>query len=325
MRFRSFTRVRPMPVPPKYQFQLARGCDALAYTHNLTGMADAANERMIKGSFRRMDITKYREEPNTSEGAEPGTTRLVEEVDSINVPDVKPTEYTKIFMQRNPPGAMPGCTTMMNSDPSMGGKVISETATFYEMCERLDKIIDWLPQDFCYKPDRKENKPCIYVSAHGIDLDDHEAFMDPEKRPGGKNPVNPKHPVMNVQLADEQERPKISKNAFMYLQSPRITELKLAPFVDHKTKFMLFLELAAPNGESWVVGVRRTFIEKVLRSYKEYATGTDQQHYYHKMPDALAKLLDGTRATVVIQSAKTAEMMYNTCGIVFANGDHMTG
>ncbi len=73
---------------------------------------------------------------------------------------------------------MPGCTTTTNSDPSMGGQPIRNTAAFYEMCERIEGSLERLPQDFGYDPDRAENKPPIYLSVQGIDLDDHKTFMD---------------------------------------------------------------------------------------------------------------------------------------------------
>ncbi len=53
--------------------------------------------------------------------------------------------------------------------------------------------------------------------------------------------------------------------------------------------------------------------------------GKDPRHYYHKMPSALAKLIDGTRAMVVMQGAKTAEMIYNTTGWLPLDGKAMTG
>ncbi len=70
---------------------------------------------------------------------------------------------------------------MTNGDPSIGGNVIRGTASFYEMCERISVSLDFLPQDFGYDPDQAENKSAIYVSVMGIDLDDHEAFMDDAK------------------------------------------------------------------------------------------------------------------------------------------------
>ncbi len=42
------------------------------------------------------------------------------------------------------------------------------------------------------------------------------------------------------------------------------------------------------------------------------------------MPGALTKLLDGTRATVVMQGAKMAEMIYNTTGWLLFDGEAMT-
>ncbi len=168
-------------------------------------MADAANECLIPGHYRRMDITKFKEEPNEAEGAAPGEKLLIEEIASINVPEVKLHEYAMMYMQRNPPGVMPGCTTTTNGDPSLGGKVIRGTAPFYDACKCISASLDFLPQDFGYDPDQVDNKPAIYVSVLGIDLDDHEAFMDDSKRPGGRDEVKPKHPAMNVELAEGQE------------------------------------------------------------------------------------------------------------------------
>ncbi len=136
-----------MPVPSQYQPVLDRLSDQAAYAWNPTGTADAANERIITGSYRRMDITKFKEELNQAEDAPPGAKLLVQEIDSINIPDVKLIEFATMYMQRNPPGAMPGCTTTTNGDPSMGGKVISGTAAFYEMCGHIEVSLDFLPQD----------------------------------------------------------------------------------------------------------------------------------------------------------------------------------
>ncbi len=75
-----------------------------------------------------------------------------------------------------------------------------------------------MPQDFGYNPDQADNKLAIYVSVLGIDLDDHEVFMDDDKWPGGTHPVKLKHPVMNMELSEGQKRPEIPDNAFIYLQ-----------------------------------------------------------------------------------------------------------
>ncbi len=115
--------------------------------------ADAANECIIDRHFRRMDIVQFKEEPNQAEGAAPGEKLLIEEVISINVPKLKPYEYSVMYMQRNPPGAMPGCTTTTNGDPSRGGNVIRGNAPFYEALERIKVSLDFLPQDFGYNPD----------------------------------------------------------------------------------------------------------------------------------------------------------------------------
>ncbi len=170
------------------------------------GTADAVNECFIPGRFRRMDIMKFKEEQNEAEGAAPGEKLLIKEVTSINVPKLKPYEYSVMYMQRNPPGAMPGCTTITNGDPSLGGNVIRGTAPFYDTLECISASLDFLSQDFSYNPDRVDNKPDIYVSVLGIDLDDHEAFMDENKRPEGVTSVKSKHLAMNIELVGSQKR-----------------------------------------------------------------------------------------------------------------------
>ncbi len=80
----------------------------MSYTRNPMGMADDANECFIPGRFRRMDIVKFKEELNEAEGAVPGEKLLIKEVASINDPELKPCEYSVMYMQRNLPGAMPG-------------------------------------------------------------------------------------------------------------------------------------------------------------------------------------------------------------------------
>ncbi len=132
-----------------------------------------------------MDIVQFKEQLNEAEGAVPGEKLLIEEVISINVPELKPYKYLVMYMQRNPPGAMPGCTTTTNGDPSLGGNVI---LLFGRLCHSMQHSNAskraWTfccrPGlfDFGYDPDRADNKPVIYVSVHGIDLDDHEAFME---------------------------------------------------------------------------------------------------------------------------------------------------
>ncbi len=137
--------------------------------------------------------------------------------------------------------------------------------------------------------------------------------------------MKPKHPAMNVQLGEGQRRPRISENAFIYLDSQRQYELKLLPFADFQTEFMLCLNLAIPNGESFNICCRMTFEGSAPTSYKDFVKGQDPRHYYHRMPMALAKLLDGTRAMVVVQNAKTLRMMYNTSGWTLSNAEAMTG
>ncbi|MCP4606308.1 MAG: hypothetical protein GY847_38325, partial [Proteobacteria bacterium] len=137
--------------------------------------------------------------------------------------------------------------------------------------------------------------------------------------------MKPKHPAMNIQLAEGQQRPTIPNNAFIYLTRRRLYKLKFLPFADFQTQFMLYLNLALVNGESWNICCHSTFDGEAPESYKKFVKGQYPRHYYHRMPQALAKLLDGMRATVVVQSAKTLRMMYNTSGWVPANAEAMTG
>ncbi|MCP4605157.1 MAG: hypothetical protein GY847_32330, partial [Proteobacteria bacterium] len=128
-----------------------------------------------------------------------------------------------------------------------------------------------------------------------------------------------------IPLDRGQTRPAILENAFIYLSTRHLRELKLLPFADFQTEFMLYLNIALENGESWNICCHSTFEGDVPDSYKEYAKGTDPRHYYLRMPTKLAKLLDGTRVTVVVQIAKTLRMIYNMCGIFPINGESMTG
>ncbi len=111
---------------------------------------------------------------------------------------------------------------------------------------------------------------------------------------------------MNIPLAEGQTRPTIPENAFLYLSPKRLRELKLLPFADFQTEFMLYLNIALENGESFTICCRSTFDGDAPASYKDFVEGRDPRHYYLRMPTKLAKLLDGTRATVVVQSAKTS-------------------
>ncbi len=70
----------------------------MAYMRNPTGTADAMNECFIEGRFRRMDIVQFKEELNEAKGAAPGEKLLIEEVASINIPELKPYEYSVMYM-----------------------------------------------------------------------------------------------------------------------------------------------------------------------------------------------------------------------------------
>ncbi len=74
-----------------------------------------------------------------------------------------------------------------------------------------------------------------------------------------------------------------------------------------------------------MICMQSCFGEKLPKYFKDYARGRDPTHYYHQMPANLAQLLDGTQATVVMQGAKMAEMIYNTTGWLPLGGKCMTG
>ncbi len=95
-------------------------------------------------------------------------------------------------------------------------------------------------------------------------------------------------------------------------------------FIVDSCSFDRTVDIALENGESWNICCRSTFEGDAPDSYKDYAKGTDPRHYYLRMPTKLAKLLDGMRATIVVQSAKTLRMIYNTCGMFAMNGESMT-
>ncbi len=86
---------------------------------------------------------------------------------------------------------------------------------------------------------------------------------------------------MNVQLAKGQTQPEIPENAYIYLACRRLYELKFLPFADWKTRFMLYLNLALANGESFTICCRSTFDGDVLKLFKDFVRGQDPRHYYH--------------------------------------------
>ncbi len=88
-----------MPVPEQYLPRLDRFSDQAAYVRNPMGMADAVNERIISDCHRRIDITKFKEEPDWTERAAPGAKLLIREIASINIPKVEPHEFAVMFMQ----------------------------------------------------------------------------------------------------------------------------------------------------------------------------------------------------------------------------------
>ncbi len=49
--------------------------------------------------FRRIDITKFKEELDQTEGAAPGAKLLIREIASMKVPKVEPQEYATMYMQ----------------------------------------------------------------------------------------------------------------------------------------------------------------------------------------------------------------------------------
>ncbi len=200
--YQSWARSRPTLVPESHSAKVYRQVDRVMYARNLTGTADVALECFIEGLRKGMNLVQFTEEDNKKAGAAPREKLLIEQVVSTSVPELKPYEFSTIFMQRNGPGAMPGCKT--TTDQSLGGGVIKGTAQFYKAVACLSASIDFLPQDFGFDPNHKEHKPAIYLIVKGIDLDDHKEFMDDEKRPGGSNLVHSKHPVMTAPLGEGQ-------------------------------------------------------------------------------------------------------------------------
>ncbi len=81
------------------------------------------------------------------------------------------------------------------------------------------------------------------------------------------------------------------------------------PWADFKLRFGLYLTLGLPDGEAYVLCMRSLFnLKGVLVSFSGFAEGVDRTHYYHRMPIELVRLLDGTRAKLVFQSAKSIEI-----------------
>ncbi len=88
----------------------------------------------------------------------------------------------------------------------------------------------------------------------------------------------------------------------------------MVPWADFKTRFALYLNLVIETGESHTICMRSCNDEKLPKYFKDYARGCNPTHYYHRMP-----------ASVVMQGAKTAEMIYNTTGWLPLGGACMTG
>ncbi len=53
--------------------------------------------------------------------------------------------------------------------------------------------------------------------------------------------------------------------------------------------------------------------------------GADRTHYFCRVPDELVKLLDGTRATLVFESAKSIRMLYHMTGFRPIRSDDLIG
>ncbi len=100
---------------------------------------------------------------------------------------------------------------------------------------------------------------------------------------------------MTEALPEKEVRPKADECAFIYLNTDSIRELRLMLWADFKLKFGLYLTLALPNGEVFILCMRSLFKGKGEPvSFQKFAEATDRTHYLHRMPDQLVKLLDGT-------------------------------
>ncbi len=139
----------------------------------------------------------------------------------VETPEVTPYACTIMYMQRNGPGAIPGCPNFTNGDSRFGGKVISSTGGLHDTIATIDEHINQPLQDHSIRPDRQQNRPPIYVSVKGIDLADHAMFMDFDKRyrtemRGG---ITLKHPIIAGPILAGEEHPKTDPHAFIYLDA----------------------------------------------------------------------------------------------------------
>ncbi len=81
------------------------------------------------------------------EGAETGQTEVVGEAQTIETPGMSPHAFFMTYMQRNGPGAIPGCSTFTNGNPRYGGQVIKSTGALKDVIKTIGEHIDLLSQD----------------------------------------------------------------------------------------------------------------------------------------------------------------------------------
>ncbi len=74
---------------------------------------------------------------------------------------------------------------------------------------------------------------------------------------------------MNEVLPDNEKRPTEDENAFIYLNTEAIKELRLMPWADFKSRFGLYLTLGLLNGEAYVLCMRSLFKERSASEFFE--------------------------------------------------------
>ncbi len=131
---------------------------------------------------------------------------------------------------------------------------------------------------------------------------------------------------MAGQLPQGEKAPGEDDYAYMFLQTQHQRELWAMPWLDFKSEIGFYLILGLANGEIFVICMRSAFKGQGLPlSFSKYAEGADRTHYFHRMPDELAKLLDGTRFTLVFESARSMRMLYHTTGFCPIRSDDLIG
>ncbi len=135
-----------------------------------------------------------------------------------------------------------------------------------------------------------------------------------------------KHPVMAGQLPQGEKAPGVDDYAYMYLKTKHLKELRAMPWLDFKSELGFYLILGLANGEIFIICMRSAFKgQGSPPSFLQYAAGLDRNHYFSRMPDDLAKLLNGDRATLVFESTRSMRMLYHTTGFRPIGSDDLIG